>query len=854
MPNDSSNSKASDAKGSRSDPSPVDRQWGRFAVVALQLLLLALLIRRFEIVHAAFGSLMLLAVGGFIVHHLLPGRFRLPFFATLSLAGIVMVLGLIDAAWLIAIGLLLIAICHLPIAFALRVVLLLAVAAGLTVARHFVDALPVGQAVWPILGSMFMFRLIMYMYDLYHQATRFSLPHALSYFFLLPNVCFPLFPLVDYKTFAATRYDTDPIAIYQLGIRWMMRGVIHLILYRLVYHDLLIDMYQIHGAGALARYMLGTFLLYLRVSGDFHLIVGLLHLFGFNLPETHHFYVISSGFTDFWRRINIYWKDFILKVFFKPTYFRLKRLGEVPAMVIATLVAFACTWFFHTFQFYWLRDQLPHTAQDAIFWTVLAVLVIINTLHEQRYKRRKQLKQRIVKGWPAVRLALQTIGTFLVICILWSAWTSRSLPTWVEMMSFAGKMSVANALWIVGVLILIGAASVVLSPRHRDRTGAASSRKGLAGTFGFSAGGVVLFCLVVMAAASEPVTDRLSPPARRTIEKLSRNRLNKRDMAERERGYYEDLTDVTRFNRSLWLRYLNNEMHVPHDWRGKEPLTDRDDFLQTEYTPSASVTFKGALLSINRWGMRDRDYEQAKPPGVYRFVALGQSNTVGHGVDDGLNFESLLEQRLNQSHSGEAIRKYEILNMAVPAYSPYQKLWLLETRGFDFEPDAVLFVVHSGEAQYIRGNLYRSVRDGIEIPYPELLDVAAQTGLTAQTAGFVARGRLARHENALLGKLLQRLSTTCAERNVRLFIVFMPKLHHDAVMYKEAQAVKSAVRNSGMVLLDLSNAYQSEQNLRSLQIVPWDVHPNPRAHALLADELYAKLRMHLEDMASDERE
>jgi GNAT superfamily N-acetyltransferase len=75
--------------------------------------------------------------------------------------------------------------------------------------------------------------------------------------------------------------------------------------------------------GDTAWYALATFLLYLRVSGLFHLIVGLLRLFGFALPETHHLYYLSSSFTDFWRRINIYWKEFLTKVVFYPTFVRL---------------------------------------------------------------------------------------------------------------------------------------------------------------------------------------------------------------------------------------------------------------------------------------------------------------------------------------------------------------------------------------------------------------------------------------------------------------------------------------------------------------------------------------------------
>ena len=106
---------------------------------------------------------------------------------------------------------------------------------------------------------------------------------------------------------------------------WLLRGAIHLILYRLVYNRLVIDAADVTTVPQLVQYLLWPFLLYLRVSGQFHIIVGILHLFGFNLPETHHAYFLASSFTDFWRRINIYWKDFMMKLFYYPAYFRRKR-------------------------------------------------------------------------------------------------------------------------------------------------------------------------------------------------------------------------------------------------------------------------------------------------------------------------------------------------------------------------------------------------------------------------------------------------------------------------------------------------------------------------------------------------
>jgi hypothetical protein len=66
-------------------------------------------------------------------------------------------------------------------------------------------------------------------------------------------------------------------------------------------------------------------------------------MFGFNLPETHHLYYLATSFTDFWRRINIYWKDFVMKLFFYPTHFKLRKMGPIRAMSVATLVTFLAT-------------------------------------------------------------------------------------------------------------------------------------------------------------------------------------------------------------------------------------------------------------------------------------------------------------------------------------------------------------------------------------------------------------------------------------------------------------------------------------------------------------------------------
>src|SRR5438876_5400811 len=161
---------------------------------------------------------------------------------------------------------------------------MLLVAAGLALVPLRVQ---VPQPFWPVLASMFMFRLIVYVYETRRERVRPPLGYTLAYFFPLPNLCFTLFPVLDFKTFRETYYSEDEPTIYQTGVVWMVRGLSHLLAYRVVKYYLLPSPHELRDLGHLALFLAANYALYLRVSGWFHFITGLLHLFGFNLPRTH---------------------------------------------------------------------------------------------------------------------------------------------------------------------------------------------------------------------------------------------------------------------------------------------------------------------------------------------------------------------------------------------------------------------------------------------------------------------------------------------------------------------------------------------------------------------------------------
>ena len=202
---------------------------------------------------------------------------------------------------------------------------------------------------WTIAASMFMFRMIIYLYELKHAKTPESPARHAQLLLPAAELLLPPFPggrLPDH----AARATSPPTSTRSSGAgsQMMFRGTMHLLaLSPGLSRAADPRRRRCTASASLSCYLVCNYLLYLQVSGQFHMACGMLHLFGFQLPETHHHYLLATSFTDYWRRINIYWKDFMVRVFFNPVVFRLKRWPQPAALAVATAVVFLATWLLH---------------------------------------------------------------------------------------------------------------------------------------------------------------------------------------------------------------------------------------------------------------------------------------------------------------------------------------------------------------------------------------------------------------------------------------------------------------------------------------------------------------------------
>ncbi len=814
----------------------------QFGAVLVQFGLLAVVIWKYELQSPIILNLLTLVWAGIAINHFLPAALRMPFFATVSIGALAIVFNVQESwdvvAWLVGMSLGLIGIAHLPVPFIARVGLLVAAAVGLGYFRVWPDAPEGLGAIWPIIGSMFMFRMFIYMYDLKHHAAPFSLSRSLAYFFMVPNAFFPLFPVVDYKTFCRSHYGGEDLAIYQKGIEWIFRGVFHLLLYRVMYQNLMIPLDQVANSGDAAQYMTTTFLRYLKVSGNFHIILGIICLFGFNLPDAFNRYLLATSFTDFWRRINIYWKDFMQKVVFNPTFYAIKKsVGMTGAMLIATAAAFLATWALHGYQEYWLAGRFKFEAQDAWYWGVLGGAMVANVYLENRFGRKRSLGKTKRRIGEDISLALRTMTMFAVLIGIWNVWSCDDLG---ELGALADAFKTTSALQILGILGGLSVIGVAAILSHRfPRMDKLKGKPGQGPNLYYFWRSVVLrvgVAGVILVVAKWPlILAPVSQDFAAAVHRLRDSRLNAQDTELLEKGYYEDLLVVTRFNPELAELYAER----PANWNVNPTVAPAEPGVYPPYKllPSMDVEYKGVRMTTNRWGMRDREYEKAKAPGTYRIALIGGSHVVGVGVLNDETFDNVLEDMLNAQNLDSTITRFEVLNFSISGFGPMSCTATLEQRILEWEPDMFLYGAIKDDDAFVI-ELANAIDKDLNLPFPHVNEMVAAAGIEPNTPRIVGERKVRPLVEGLLGPLYDRMVTVCRDNGIVPVASFLPRPKDTSAEQAEIDRQIELAREAGFVMVDTSDAFAGVADLNTLLIAAWDLHPNVQGHQLLAESVH----------------
>ena len=147
--------------------------------------------------------------------------------------------------------------------------------------------------------------------------------------------------------------------------------------------------------------------------------------------------------------------------------------------------------------------------------------------------------------------------------------------------------------------------------------------------------------------------------------------------------------------------------------RPLSPQLIPDPVRHHKLVPNAHAKFEQKDFSYiqrnNELGLRGVDVSAEKPDATYRIITLGDSFTMGKGVEDDQTFSVLLESILNieLGNCDSEFERVEVLNAGVDSYSPILSYLYLTHRLKDLDPDMVLLNLDNSDL--IQEMAYRGI-------------------------------------------------------------------------------------------------------------------------------------------------
>ena len=274
-------------------------------------------------------------------------------------------------------------------------------------------------------------------------------------------------------------------------------------------------------------------------------------------------------------------------------------------------------------------------------------------------------------------------------------------------------------------------------------------------------------------------------------------------------------------------------------WRYARLLktTGRTSGIRFEHAPDSRAVLMGVEVRTNSDGLRD-DEHLKKPAAAVRIAALGDSVTLGWGVEQERVYSEVLEGLLNEkSLLGEG-RRAEVLNFAVGNYNTRDEKEMLFRRAFSYDPHAVVVGVFVNDAEswqqrrtpFLRRHSLLAVwlwgrADALmrRLGYRQSWEEYYLSLYRPDREGL-------RRMREAMGEVLAE----CRRRRIPVIVAMLPDLHRlDPYPFHEIHRLVASMASEGdAFFIDLLDALPAGDDER-YWVSPSDPHPNAKAHAPL---------------------
>ncbi len=259
-----------------------------------------------------------------------------------------------------------------------------------------------------------------------------------------------------------------------------------------------------------------------------------------------------------------------------------------------------------------------------------------------------------------------------------------------------------------------------------------------------------------------------------------------------------------------------------------------------EHAPNKSSMLYGVKITTNSLGFRsDREYSQPKGEKTTRILVIGDSITLGWGVEYSQTYPKLLENFLDKDAKD---RRYEVINTGVGNYNSVNELEMLKKYIY-LDPDIIVvgFYINDIEkVKYPSKLSYFFMKNSYS--YAFIGDKLINTKFGKRYSYKDYYSGLYRDEylRDRLRKALREIDAIGKERHTPVILMNIPEFHQ----FKDYPfpQVNSFLEND--ILIQTSVYYINllpyfiEETPEKLWVSYEDPHPNPKGHEIIARSLY----------------
>lgn len=662
----------------------------------------------------------------------------------------------------------------------------------------------------PFLASVLMFKTIIVLYEFKYNNTIPDKAASWSYFFSFQQLFFPIMPIVDYKHFLNGRTTKESFTNYDKAITQFVTGLFLFVIYKVVNQNFSPSIYAINNLSDFMLFALSKSVILFKLVAVFIFSIGFLSMFDINLPSSFGFFPLASSFRDYWKDVNRFWRDFILKIIYYPLFFKLKKSKFTGKGVLLIVITFLSSCFFHFYQLYWSTGYFKFKMTDVLYWLLLGFLVFYSG-----YRFEKSLKEtpKSENGFISfIKVSLSVLFVQVVMNFLFFVWTTESVGEVLFILKQGSKFSITAVYflllyWLIFCVGIVIKKAITTSNDNQNRIIAIFK-------FGFP---ILLLSLYFLHNSNKiNCLQMVFTPDYLTVSQHESN----------EEGYY------TRLMASNSNSKMGKEGNMRVSPLSKISFTN-NTVLRQELMPSQSVEFNGTTISINKYGLRDKEYDIEKSDNVNRIAILGASYEMGTGVNNNEVFESITEEWLNK-FSG---KKYELLNFGVPMYSVIQNAYVLDKKVLPFKPDMAILFSHTSEEQRLTNNVTRLIKEGFTFDDDFINFMIEKAGIKKRMSALEIKYRLKPYMNDLFSSLYKKMVATCKLNNIKPVWVFLPTTNEELKNNDRINNLRNLAREAGFETFSLRNIY-SNYTKEQITVSNVDPHPNTLGHILIAGGFY----------------